>query len=144
MPMPLTPKMMEDVFTGQVISAVHSSETGDLISGVAPIYSYLSPAEAIGVVTVSYYIPKGMVDNLGIISKTSEHYRQFTLLKNPMKFSYIIALFTVTLLVIFSATWFGLVLAKGITVPIQDLAEATDRVARGSLTIKSISWRMMK
>ena len=133
MPMPLTPKMLEDVFTGQAISAVHSSETGDLITGVAPIYSYLSPAEAIGVVSVGYYIPKGMVDNLGIISKTSEHYRQFTLLKNPMKFSYIIALFTVTLLVIFSATWFGLVLAKGITVPIQDLAEATERVARGEL-----------
>jgi two-component system nitrogen regulation sensor histidine kinase NtrY len=133
MPIPLTPKMLEDVLTGQEISAVHSTEEGDVISGVAPVYSYLSPAEVIGIVTVSYYIPKKMVDNLGIISKTSEHYRQFTLLKNPMKFSYIITLFTVTLLVIFSATWFGLVLAKGITVPIQDLAEATDRVARGEL-----------
>ena len=133
MPMPLTPKMLEEVFTSQGISAVHSSDTGDVISGVVPIYSYLSPAEVIGVVAVSYNIPKGMVDNLGIISKTSDHYKQITMLKNPMKFSYIITLFTVTLLVIFSATWFGLVLAKGITVPIQDLAEATDRVARGEL-----------
>jgi two-component system nitrogen regulation sensor histidine kinase NtrY len=132
-PMSLTPKMQEDVLTGQVISAVLSTESGDVISGVAPVYSYMSPAEVIGVVIVSYYIPKSMVDNLGIISKTSEHYRQFTLLKNPMKFSYIITLFTVTLLVIFSATWFGLVVAKGITVPIHDLAEATDRVARGEL-----------
>ncbi len=132
-PAPLTPKMVEDVFTGQEISVVNSTGNGDLISGVAPVYSYLSPAEVIGVVTVSYYIPKGMVDNLGIISKTSEHYKQFTLLKNPIKFSYIITLFTVTLLVIFSATWFGMVIAKGITVPIQDLAGATDRIARGEL-----------
>lgn len=132
-PMSLTPKMQEDVLTGQEISAVLSTEYGDVISGVAPVYSYMSPAEVVGVVIVSYYISKSMVDNLGIISKTSEHYRQFTLLKNPMKFSYIIALFTVTLLVIFSATWFGLVVAKGITVPIHDLAEATDRVARGEL-----------
>jgi two-component system nitrogen regulation sensor histidine kinase NtrY len=132
-PMSLTPKMQEEVLTGQEISAVLSTESGDVISGVAPVYSYISPAEVIGVVIVSYYIPKSMVDNLGIISKTSEHYRQFTLLKNPMKFSYIITLFTVTLLVIFSATWFGLVVAKGITVPIHDLAEATDRVARGEL-----------
>ncbi|MCX5842345.1 MAG: ATP-binding protein [Deltaproteobacteria bacterium] len=132
-PMSLTPKMQEDVLTGQVISAVLSTESGDVISGMAPVYSYMSPAEVIGIVIVSYYIPKSMVDNLGIISKTSEHYRQFTLLKNPMKFSYIITMFTVTLLVIFSATWFGLVVAKGITVPIHDLAEATDRVARGEL-----------
>lgn len=132
-PMSLTPKMQEDVLTGQEISAVLSTESGDVISGMAPVYSYMSPAEVIGIVIVSYYIPKSMVDNLGIISKTSEHYRQFTLLKNPMKFSYIITMFTVTLLVIFSATWFGLVVAKGITVPIHDLAEATDRVARGEL-----------
>ena len=37
------------------------------------------------------------------------------------------------LLIIFSATWFGLYLAKGITVPIQDLAEATRRIAQGDL-----------
>jgi two-component system nitrogen regulation sensor histidine kinase NtrY len=132
-PMSLTPKMLEDVFTGQEISTVRSSEAGDLISGAAPIYSYLSPAEVIGVVTVSYYIPKSMVDKLSIISRTSEHYRQFTLLKNPIKFTYIITLFIVALLIIFSATWFGLFLAKGITVPIQDLAEATNRIARGEL-----------
>jgi len=37
------------------------------------------------------------------------------------------------LLIIFSATWFGLYLAKGITVPIQDLAEATRKIAQGDL-----------
>jgi two-component system nitrogen regulation sensor histidine kinase NtrY len=55
------------------------------------------------------------------------------LLKNPLKFSYIITLFLVTLLIIFSATWFGLFLAKGITEPIQDLAEATHKIAQGNL-----------
>lgn len=133
MPTPLTPKMLEDVFTGQEISTVQSTGSGDLITGMAPVYSYLSPAEVIGVVTVSYHVPKGLVDKFGVISKTSEYYRQFTLLKNPIKFSYIVTLFTVTLLVIFSATWFGLVLAKGITIPIQDLAQATKKVARGEL-----------
>jgi two-component system nitrogen regulation sensor histidine kinase NtrY len=50
-----------------------------------------------------------------------------------LKFSYIITLFLVTLLIIFSATWFGLFLAKGITVPIQDLADATHKIAQGNL-----------
>ncbi|TRZ75759.1 MAG: PAS domain-containing sensor histidine kinase, partial [Deltaproteobacteria bacterium] len=119
-PKPLSPKMLEDVFTGQEVSVVESSEVGDLIRGVAPIYSYVSPGEVIGVVAVNYHIPKELVNKMGIISKTSEQYGQITLLKNPIKFTYIITLFIVTFLVIFSATWFGLYLAKGITVPIQD------------------------
>jgi len=132
-PTPLSPKMLEDVFTGQEVSVVQSSEIGDLIRGVAPIYSYISPGEIIGVVAVNYYIPQELVKKMGIISKTSEQYGQITLLKNPIKFTYIIILFIVTLLIIFSATWFGLFLAKGITVPIQDLAEATNKIARGEL-----------
>jgi len=129
----LTPKMLEDLFSGKEISSVLPSVTGDLISGLAPVYSYFSPTEVIGVVVVSYYIPKAMVDKIGIISKTSEEYRQLSLLKNPIKLSYMITLFIVTLLIVFSATWFGLFLAKGITVPIQDLAEATKKIARGEL-----------
>ncbi|MCX5854212.1 MAG: ATP-binding protein [Deltaproteobacteria bacterium] len=132
-PGPLSPKMLEDVFSGQEISAVHPLGTGDLISGLAPIYSHFSPTEVIGVAVVSYYIPKALVDKIGVISKTSEQYKQLSLLKNPIKFSYMITLFIVTLLIVFSATWFGLFLAKGITVPIQDLAEATKKIARGEL-----------
>ncbi|HUH66329.1 MAG TPA: ATP-binding protein [Syntrophales bacterium] len=132
-PKPLSPKMLEDVFTGQDLSVVESSEQGDLIRGIAPIYSFVSPSEVIGIVAVNYYIPKDLVNRVGIISKTSEQYGQITLLKNPIKFTYIITLFIVTFLVIFSATWFGLYLAKGITVPIQDLAEATNKVAKGEL-----------
>ena len=70
---------------------------------------------------------------MAVISKTSEEYKQLSLLKNPIKLSYIMTLFIITLLIIFSATWFGLYLAKGITVPIQDLAEATRKIAQGNL-----------
>ncbi|MFA4915903.1 MAG: ATP-binding protein [Syntrophales bacterium] len=132
-PVPLTPKILEDVFVGKETSTIQSSDDGDLISGLTPIYSYISPKEVIGVVVVSYRIPKELVDNIAVISKTSERYRQLHLLKNPVKFSYIIILFIVTLLIIFSATWFGVFLAKSITVPIQDLAEATRKIAQGDL-----------
>jgi two-component system nitrogen regulation sensor histidine kinase NtrY len=46
------------------------------------------------------------------------------------------ALLMVTLLIVFSATWFGFHLAKDITVPIKDLAEATDRIASGDLNFR--------
>ncbi|MDO8724368.1 MAG: ATP-binding protein [Syntrophales bacterium] len=130
---PFAPKILEEVYGGKESSTVQQSEGGDLISGLAPIYSYLMPKEVIGVVAVSYYIPKGLVDKMAAVSKTSEQYRQLDLLKNPIKLSYIITLFIVMLLIIFSATWFGIFLANGITVPIQDLAEATRRIARGDL-----------
>jgi two-component system nitrogen regulation sensor histidine kinase NtrY len=42
----------------------------------------------------------------------------------------------VTLLIIFSATWFGFHLAKDITVPIKELAEATHRIATGDLNFR--------
>ena len=132
-PMPFAPKTLEEVYGGKEASTVQSAGGGDLISGIAPIYSYLSPREVIGVVVVGYYIPKGLVDRMAVISKTSEQYRQLDLLKNPIKLSYIITLFMVMVLIIFSATWFGIFLARGITVPIQDLAEATRRIARGEL-----------
>lgn len=47
-----------------------------------------------------------------------------------IKAIYILLLAAVTLLLIFTASWLALYLARGITVPIQALAEATDRVAR--------------
>ena len=47
-----------------------------------------------------------------------------------IKAIYILLLGAVTLLLIFTASWLALYVARGITVPIQALAEATDRVAR--------------
>jgi len=44
-------------------------------------------------------------------------YKQLKILKKPIKFSYMMALLMVTLLIVFSATWFGFHLAKDITVP---------------------------
>jgi two-component system nitrogen regulation sensor histidine kinase NtrY len=132
-PVPLSAKAFEDVFLGNDISMVNPSGVGDLVSGAVPIYSYVSPRDVIGVVVVSIYIPKTLIDKVDVISKTSEQYKQLIILKNPLKFSYIITLFLVTLLIIFAATWFGLFLAKGITVPIQDLAEATLKIAQGDL-----------
>ncbi|HVF90208.1 MAG TPA: ATP-binding protein [Blastocatellia bacterium] len=50
-----------------------------------------------------------------------------------IKALYIMLLSAVTLLLIFAASWLALWVARGITVPIQALAEATERVAHGDL-----------
>ena len=131
-PKPLSPKSLEDLYVGKEVTTIEQEGGGDMIRGVVPVYSQATPKVIIGFVMASYYFPDGLVDKISVIAKTSEEYRQLTLLKTPIKFGYIITLFIVMLLIIFSATWFGLYLAKGITVPIQDLAEATteDRPGR--------------
>jgi len=129
----LSPKTLEDIFMGKNVVTVQSTGMGDFISGMSPVYSNHSPREVIGVVVAGFIIPKGLVDRMAVISETSEEYKQFKLLKTPIKWSYIITLSIVTLLIIFSATWFGLFMARGITEPIQDLAEATGEIAKGNL-----------
>jgi two-component system, NtrC family, nitrogen regulation sensor histidine kinase NtrY len=135
-PFTLTPKIVEDIYLGREVASVQPLGTGEMISGLAPIYSTMNPPEVLGIVVVSYHIPRVIVEKIGIISRTSEQYRQLSLLKNPIKLSYIVTLFIVTLLIIFSATWFGLFLAKGITDPIQDLAAATRKIAQGDLDFR--------
>lgn len=132
-PSEYSPREIEDVYMGKDISTVRATGEGDIISGIAPLYSNFTPREVVGMVSVSYFIDRGLIDKMAVIAKTSEEYKQLKLLKNPIKLSYILMLFIVTLLITFSATWFGLYLAKGITVPIQDLAEATHEIAGGNL-----------
>ncbi len=132
-PGPLSQKLREDLYAGREVTAIEQAGGGDLIRGAVPVFSLASPREVVGFVMAGYYFPDGLVEKISVISRTSEEYRQLTLLKTPIKVGYIITLFIVMLLIIFSATWFGLHLAKGITVPIQDLAEATRKIARGDL-----------
>ncbi|HKV41420.1 MAG TPA: ATP-binding protein, partial [Blastocatellia bacterium] len=66
-----------------------------------------------------------------------EHYSKIDNLRKklkPVKDIQILLLALVTLLLLFSAVWVALHLARGITVPIQALAEATSRVARGDFS----------
>jgi two-component system nitrogen regulation sensor histidine kinase NtrY len=78
-------------------------------------------------------IPKGFVDKLRSIADASEQYRKIELLKKPIKLNYMVTLSIVTLVIIFLAIWFGLTLSKGITGPVQDLVQATNRITQGDL-----------
>ena len=132
-PVELSPKMREDIYSGKEISTVAATPEGELIVGVAPVFSAAVATEVIGRVSVFYMVPRGFADKLRSIADASEHYGQVKLLKNPIKFNYVVTLSVVTLIIIFLATWFGLSLAKSITDPIQDLVTATNRITQGDL-----------
>jgi two-component system nitrogen regulation sensor histidine kinase NtrY len=134
---PSLPKdLLESGFSGKEVSRILSVGEGEVIAGIAPIFNPSGGGEVVGVVAASLFIPKSLTAKMNEISQAFVEYRQLKILKKPIKSSYKMALLMVTLLILFSATWFGFYLAKELTVPIKELAEATHRIATGDLNFR--------
>ena len=67
---------------------------------------------------------------------STNEYKQIKAMKNPIKAGAYLFVAVITLLILFGATWFGFYVARSITVPIQRLAEATDAIAQGDLSVR--------
>jgi len=70
------------------------------------------------------------------VTKAYEQTKQFLLLKTPIKTSYTIILILITSLILFGSSWFSFYLARGLSEPIKELSEATEKVAKGDLEIE--------
>lgn len=128
--------LVKEGLEGNEITKIESIGKGDFIRGIVPIYSTWDKNQVVGTLVVNYYVPNSLVKRMQAISTAFKEYHQVKILKEPIKLSYLITFSIVTLLIIFSATWFGFFLAKNITVPIQKLAEGTQEIARGNLDFK--------
>jgi len=128
--------LLEAGFSGKEVSRILPVGEGEMITGVSPIFNPSGGGEVVGIVAASHFIPKSLTAKMHEIAQAFLEYKQLKILKRPIKFSYMMALLMVTLLIVFSATWFGFHLAKDITVPIKDLAEATNRIASGDLNFR--------
>jgi len=80
---------------------------------------------------VAREFPPALTERAATISEHHENFHSLLGKIKRIKAIYILLLAAVTLLLIFSASWLALYVARGITIPIQALAEATDRVAQG-------------
>jgi len=80
---------------------------------------------------VAREFPPNLTERAATISEHHENFHSLLRKIKRIKAIYILLLAAVTLLLIFSASWLALYVARGITIPIQALAEATDRVAQG-------------
>ena len=108
----------------------------DLIRGIVPIQSNWNPKDIVGVVVVNYYVPYSLINKMKEIASSVNQYKLTKSIKGQIQQSYVVVLLLIALIIIFLATWFGFHLARGITVPIQELATATTRVASGDLDIQ--------
>lgn len=120
---------------GKELTKINSIGKADLIRGIVPIRSNWDPRDVVGVVVVNHYVPYSLVSKMKEISASYYEFRQLKILKNPITTTYVLTLFLITVVIIFLAIWFGVYLAKSLTIPIQELADATRQIADGNLDI---------
>uniref|UniRef100_UPI004056BE24 ATP-binding protein n=1 Tax=Candidatus Electronema sp. TaxID=2698783 RepID=UPI004056BE24 len=106
------------------------TSSGELVQAIVPVR--LKDQQRAFLVT-SLLIPAEKLALMQSVSQGITGYKQLILLKAPIKLSLIIMLLIVTLLILFGAIWFGFYIARSMTVSINKLAEATQRVAGGDL-----------
>ena len=114
-------------------TAIQPIESGEIVRSVTPVFFTEKQTSLPYLLVATLFIPQEQLRRMTVISKGIEGYRQLMLLKNPLKTSLLVMLLIVTLLIIFSAVWFGFYIAQGLTGPIGSLARATRRVAEGEL-----------
>jgi two-component system nitrogen regulation sensor histidine kinase NtrY len=143
---PEVPAMVLDLPSGQLVlqvlsnskelTSVQDAQTGRLIRAAVPIPSSVRRTGVDGVVVVDQYVPEALLTKMESIAKQFVDYRQIKAMRNPIKAGAYLFVAIITVLILFSATWFGFYVARGITVPIQRLADATEAIAQGDLNVK--------
>ena len=118
----------EDYTTDDVTSG------GVLVRAAAPVRN----AEGVvaGVVVISLHVPEEMNTLARVATSNYSEYKQLELLKAPLQGMYLAVFVTVTLLILVSATWLGLYVAKRITRPVQMLAEGARAIGAGHLDLR--------
>jgi two-component system nitrogen regulation sensor histidine kinase NtrY len=129
-------RLLRQGLDGEAFATVQSIPQGDLIRAVAPVTRPGTPQTVVAVVAVTALIPDALLTKATEIGTGVKEYKQLRMLKNPIKGIYLMLFLMVTLVIIFGAIWVGVYLARGITVPIQQLAEGTRKVAAGDLSYK--------
>jgi two-component system nitrogen regulation sensor histidine kinase NtrY len=120
-------------FEGKADVEVISGGKGDTVRAVVPEYK---KGKQTGVIVVESFIPGKITNNVEKIKDAYENYLTLESWKVPIKTNYLLILGFLTLIVVFMALWVALRIARGITDPIQSLAQATEQVAAGDLDIK--------
>jgi len=129
-------EMLAKAAMGETVSKVEERGENNLAISVVPTPPNLKSGQVKGVVVVIKLVSQKLIEKVHAIVNAFQDYRQLTLKKEIIKASYQVTLTLVTLVVVFSAIWFGFYIAKGITVPLKKLSEATESVAKGNLDVQ--------
>jgi two-component system nitrogen regulation sensor histidine kinase NtrY len=117
---------------GMISRAIIDADEGrDVVRGVAPLLDP-STRKVLGVIVVEERFETQILQSVETIIE------QFASLKpgaELIRLSYVILLILMVVIIVFSATWLGFYVARGIIAPIQTLADATREIAIGNYNI---------
>ena len=103
---------------------------GELIRTAVPIRA---AAGVRGIVVASGYVTGQFATRARRMTSAYESYQQLRVLKQPLAGVYLSFFLMLTLMILVSATWMGLYVAKRITRPVQTLADAAREIGAGHL-----------
>jgi two-component system nitrogen regulation sensor histidine kinase NtrY len=129
-PPPDATDIIKDAFYGKEGTEVISRESGDIIRAAVP--DRLKG----GVVVVELVLPQTFSEKTEKIQNLYEDYLKLESFKEPLRLNYILILGFLTLMIVFTGLWVSLKISQGITIPIQSLAMATEKVASGDLNVR--------
>jgi two-component system nitrogen regulation sensor histidine kinase NtrY len=87
-------------------------------------------------VIIGKFFPERYIKNLDTLSGMVNKYSQLKSIKDEVKTTYMLLFIFITVLVIFSASWLGLYLARGISVPIEKVVAAAAEITKGNLDVR--------
>ncbi|MFN8542617.1 MAG: HAMP domain-containing protein [Candidatus Binatia bacterium] len=124
-------ELVRRAMAGQESTAVDPVGTADMIRAAVPVLT--ADGAVAGVVVADSFVPNSVVKRREAIEGSFREFLRLKIQRRPIQTAYTITLALVTLVVLFSATWIGFFVARGITVPIQRLADGARAVAQGDL-----------
>ena len=130
-------ELIKKSLDGEGVTEIQMTQGGSLMIVVVPLTETLDGKISIwGYILTLNPVLKSSLQKIETIRSTFEDYQQQSFLKIPVSANYYTTFILITLLILFSAIWLGFYMARGITVPIQQLAEGTRRITEGDLNFK--------
>ncbi|MDX9714000.1 MAG: ATP-binding protein [Dissulfurispiraceae bacterium] len=121
-------EMVQEALKGREGSEIISLDIGDIVRAAVPVSG--------GVVVAEFTLPKDLALQSGRLRDMYEDLIKQQGFRSPLKINYILILGFITLMIVFTSLWVSLKISKGITIPIQELASATEQIALGNLDLK--------
>ena len=129
--------LIQKSIDGEGVTEIQMSQGRNLMVVVAPLTEIVNKGISIwGYILTLNPAHKSSLSKVETIKTTYQDYKQQSFLQLPVSANYYITFLLITLLILFSAIWLGFYMARGITVPIQQLAEGTRRIAEGDLNFR--------
>lgn len=121
--------------SGREDAAEHEVGSGGvLVRAASPVRN--AAGLVVGVVVVSLHVTEELTTQTRLAATRYGQYKQLEVLKVPLQGLFLAVFVTATLLILVSATWLGLYVAKRITRPIQMLAEGARAIGAGHLDLR--------